>query len=148
MYLEIGERQCGKTTRLINQIQFDKNNYDIQILMGMNQMSLKSIKHKIKHNNKVKICLSFDSLAKIINFCDNSNKKLKVRLYVDEFLYSTAFCNNYYDIKARYETEFDLISNGYFSSSLNSQYYMILRKLQEFNNNKLTLVHTTINCLN
>lgn len=149
MYLEIGERQCGKTTRLINQIQADKDNYDIQILMGMNNISLKAIKQKIKHNNKVKICLSFDSLISTIRSYDiYKDKKLKVRLYVDEFLYSTSFCNNFNDIKARFETEFDLISNGYFSSSLNSHYFIILRKLQEFNNNKLTLVHTTTNCLN
>lgn len=149
MYLEIGERQCGKTTRLINQIQFDKNKYDIQILMGINNMSLKAIKQKIRHNNKVKICLSFDSLISTIRSYDiYKDKKLKVRLYVDEFLFSTAFCNNYHDIKARFEPEFDLISHGYFSSSLNTHNYIVLLNMQKFNDNKLTLVHTTTNFLN
>lgn len=148
MYLEIGGRRSGKTSRLINQIQFDKDNYNIQILMGMNNISLKAIKQKIRHNNKVKVCLSFDSLINILKSYDNSDKKIKVRLYVDEFLFSTAFCNNYHDIKARLETEFNLISNGYFSSSINSRNYMVLRDLQEFNNNKLIIVNTTTDCLN
>ena len=149
MYLEIGERQCGKTTRLINQIQVDKDKYDIQILMGMNQRSLKAIKQKIRHNNKVKICLSFDSLISTIRSYDTDiQKRLKVRLYVDEFLFSTAFCNNYNDIKARFETEFDLISNGYFSSSLNTQYANVLTNLQIDNDKKLTIVHTTTHFLN
>lgn len=34
MYLEISQRQSGKTTRMINQMYADKNRYDIQIVFG------------------------------------------------------------------------------------------------------------------
>lgn len=34
MYLEISQRQSGKTTRMINQMYADKNRYDIQIAFG------------------------------------------------------------------------------------------------------------------
>lgn len=95
MYLEISDRQTGKTNRLINQIYRDKQNYDIQILMGINYISLKQIKSAIPKNNKVKICLSYDKLAQTI--MGNSNKK--IRLYVDEFMFSTAFSNNFDKIK-------------------------------------------------
>lgn len=145
MYLEISGRQTGKTTRLINQIYADKNKYDLQILMGMNQKSLKFIKSQIKNNNKVKVCLSFYSLIETLKLYDKCDKKLKVRLYVDEFLYSTAFCNNFKDIKARLETEFNLISNGYFSSSVNSNYHMLLFDLQMMNNKNITIVNNTTN---
>ena len=131
MYLEISSRQTGKTTRLINQIYADKHKYDLQILMGISFISLKKIKSEIKGNNKVKICLSFNSLIETIGLYNNSSdKKLKIRLYVDEFLYSKAFCNNYKDIKERFEKEFDLISNGYFSSSINSNERNILFDMQ------------------
>ena len=95
MYLEISDRQTGKTNRLINQIYRDKQNYDIQILMGINHISLKQIKSAIPKNNKVKICLSYDKLKQTI--MGNSNKK--IRLYVDEFMFSTAFSNNFDKIK-------------------------------------------------
>ncbi|MCR5146154.1 MAG: hypothetical protein K6B70_02225 [Clostridia bacterium] len=147
MYLEISSRQTGKTTRLINQIYADKHKYDLQILMGMNFRSLKKTKSEIKGNNKVKICLSFDSLIETIKSYDNSDKKVRVRLYVDEFLWSKAFCNNYKDIKARFEPEFNLISNGYFSSSMNSNETMILFDMQvDCNTGKIDeifMVHKT-----
>ena len=85
MYLEISGRQTGKTSRLINQIYADKNKYDLQILMGINYNSLKQIKNNVKGNNKLKICLSYEAFQ-----CEILGKN-NVRLYVDEFLYSTAF---------------------------------------------------------
>ena len=85
MYLEISGRQTGKTSRLINQIYADKNKYDLQILMGINYNSLKQIKNSVKGNNKLKICLSYEAFQ-----CEILGKN-NVRLYVDEFLYSTAF---------------------------------------------------------
>jgi F0F1-type ATP synthase alpha subunit len=108
MYLEISDRQTGKTQRLINQIYRDKQNYDIQVLMGINQRSLEMIKREIKQNAKVKICLSYDKLRQLI--ANNPNKK--IRLYVDEFMYSTAFCNNFNELKNEYFSE--LIYNRIF----------------------------------
>ena len=108
MYLDISDRQTGKSTRLINQIYFDKDKYDLQILMGMNFNHLKQIKDKIKRNSKVKICLSYDKLKHLI-----ANKTYKkIRLYVDEFMYSTAFCNNFNLLKTPYLSE--LINNRLF----------------------------------
>lgn len=140
MYLEISSRQTGKTTRMINQIYADKHLYDIQILMGMNQNSLRLIKNKIKGNNKVKICLSFESLR--ITLSKYNDKK--IRLYVDEFLYSTAFVNNYNKIKEAYECKFTLIENGYFSSSINSNAMMVLFDMQLTNNDLLYSMHSTL----
>ena len=140
MYLEISARQTGKTTRMINQIYADKHLYDIQILMGINQNSLKLIKDKIKGNSKVKICLSFESLRKTLS---KYNDK-KIRLYVDEFLYSTAFVNNYNKIKETYECKFTLIENGYFSSSINSNAMMVLFDMQLTNNDLLYSMHSTL----
>lgn len=140
MYLEISGRQTGKTSRLINQIQFDKDNYDVQILMGINNNSLKVIKQKIKHNNKVKVCLSFDSLRLIIA---NNPHKI-IRLYVDEFLYSTAFCNNFEQIEQKYKK---LIIDGYFSSSINSNNNNILYQLQLQNNKQILTANYTSNFL-
>jgi hypothetical protein len=62
--------------------------------MGLNEISLKTIKSKIKANNKVKICLSVDSLRKIIS--NNQNKTIK--LYVDEFMFSHAFCRQFFEV--------------------------------------------------
>ena len=133
MYLEISSRQTGKTSRMINQIYADKEKYDVQILMGMNWNSLKLIKSKIKRNSKVKICLSFDALRKLlVNYEDK-----KIRLYVDEFLYSNAFINNFKEIQEIYERKFFLLSNGYFSSSVGSNNYLILRELQLLNNEEV-----------
>ena len=140
MYLEISGRQTGKTTRLINQIYADKNKYDLQILMGMNFQSLKAIKKKIHGNNKVKVCLSYESLKNLLL----GSKINRVKLYVDEFLYSNAFCNNFQDIQ-RFETDYNLISNGYFSSSVNSNYHMLLFDLQMMNNKNITIVNNTTN---
>ena len=109
MYLEISDRQTGKSTRLINQIYFDKDKYDLQILMGMNFNHLKQIKDKIKRNSKVKICLSYDKLKHLI--MNNPNKK--IRLHVDEFMYSTAFCNNFNELKTQYPLS-ELINNRLF----------------------------------
>lgn len=109
MYLEISDRQTGKSTRLINQIYFDKDKYDLQILMGMNYNHLKQIKDKIKKNSKVKICLSYDKLKHLM-----ANKIYKkIRLYVDEFMYSTAFCNNFNELKTQYPLS-ELINNRLF----------------------------------
>ena len=141
MYLEISGRQTGKTTRMINQIYADKHLYDIQILMGMNQKSLKIIKDKIKGNNKIKICLSFESLRKTLS---KYNDK-KIRLYVDEFLYSNAFINNYEKIKDNFERSYFLLSNGYFSSSMNSEISAVWPEidLQIMNDNKIYSMHST-----
>ena len=138
MYLEISGRQTGKTTRLINQIYADKNKYDLQILMGMNFKSLKAIKKQIIGNNKVKICLSYESLKNLLL----GSKIKRVKLYVDEFLFSNAFCNNFKDIQ-KFETDYNLISNGYFSSSLNSEHYIILYDMQVMNNQNLITVNIT-----
>lgn len=140
MYLEISARQTGKTTRMINQIYADKHLFDIQILMGMNQTSLKLIKDKIKGNNKVKICLSFDSLIKTLSKYEGK----RIRLYVDEFLYSTAFVNNYNKIKETLECKFTLLENGYFSSSINSNAVMVLFDMQLKNNELIYSVNTTL----
>ena len=112
MYLEISHRQSGKTSRLINQIYRDKLNYDIQILMGINYMSLKFIKSQIRGNTKVKICLSYNSFRSLINKNDNK----KIRLYVDEFMDSNSFSNSFNEFMNNYH---HLINDGYFSSSLN-----------------------------
>lgn len=135
MYLEISHRQSGKTTRLINQIYRDKSNYDIQILMGMNYKSLKMIKDQIKGNAKVKICLSYESLNELL-ICNYSSKR--IRLYVDEFMYSTAFCNNFKIIQSNYGL---LLSNGYFSSSINSNHVLLLLDLQQLNNSNCVTVN-------
>lgn len=135
MYLEISSRQTGKTSRMINQIYADKEKYDVQILMGINWNSLKLIKSKIRRNTKVKICLSFDALRKLLNKCENK----KVRLYVDEFLYSNAFINNFRQIQEELECKFGLLSNGYFSSSVNSSNEAVttMFELQLLNNDEV-----------
>ena len=125
MYLEISGRQTGKTTRLINQIYADKDKYDLQILMGINWISLKQIKNNVKRNNKLKICLSYES------FQSETLGKNNIRLYVDEFLYSTAFCNNFLNFMLFN----DIIQNGYFVSSINTDRYHIYSQLKELNNN-------------
>ena len=127
MYLEISGRQTGKTLRLINQIYADKEQYDVQILMGMNHHCLNQIKSNVIKNRKLKICLSFDALRAEIGI----NKNKRIRIYVDEFLYSTAFCNNFLSIIENFTT---IVQNGYFSSSINSKYQDILKKLQSMNN--------------
>lgn len=140
MYLEIGPRQSGKTQRLINQIYRDKNSYQIQILMGINYNSLHLIKKQIKGNAKVKICLSFESLRILI--AENLDKLHKIKLYVDEFMYSNTFCNNFENIFDKY---FDLIKNGYFSSSINSNNMKVLNTLQNENENESILITKTKN---
>ena len=140
MYLEISHRQSGKTSRLINQIYRDKLNYDVQILMGINFMSLKFIKSQIKCNTKVKICLSYDSVRSLIN--ENDNKK--IRLYVDEFMDSNSFSNNFDEFMNNYH---NLINDGYFSSSLNSNRCNILRELQELNNGRCLTVNEINKCM-
>ena len=140
MYLEISHRQSGKTSRLINQIYRDKLNYDIQILMGINFTSLKFIKSQIKGNVKVKICLSYDSVRSLIN--ENDNKK--IRLYVDEFMYSNSFSNNFHEFMNNYH---NLINDGYFTSSLNSNRSNILRDLQELNNGRCLTVNEINKCM-
>lgn len=140
MYLEISHRQSGKTSRLINQIYRDKLNYDIQILMGINYMSLKFIKSQIRGNTKVKICLSYNSFRSLIN--ENDNKK--IRLYVDEFMDSNSFSNSFNEFVNNY---YNLIKDGYFSSSLNSNRYNILRDLQELNNGRCLTVNEINKCM-
>lgn len=133
MYLEISGRRTGKTTRLINQIYADKNKYDLQILMGMNYNSLKEIKNNVKGNNKLKICLSYDS------FLETIVGRKNVRLYVDEFLYSTAFCNNYNGFKMF----LDVLQDGYFVSSVNTDRYYIYSQLKELNNNLVNSMYVS-----
>lgn len=136
MYLEISARQTGKTMRMIHQIQYDKREYDVQILMGMNLVSLKHIKKLIKENNKVKICLSYTSLKDLIE----THKNKKIRLYVDEFMFNTAFCNNFENILALYPS---IINNGYFSSSINTRFSNVSMELLRLNNNRyLTCTHS------
>lgn len=136
MYLEIATRQSGKTTRLINQIYADKKDYKLQILMGMGFESLKPISKKIKQNNKVRICLSFKSFEETLR-----EKKIvdmsQVRLYVDEFLYSNAFCNQFDQFVTKYKP---LIQNGYYSSSINSNNTNIYHRLAELNESVGTVV--------
>jgi hypothetical protein len=133
MYLEISGRQTGKTSRLINQIYADKNKYDLQILMGINYNSLKQIKNNVKGNNKLKICLSYEAFQ-----CEILGKN-NVRLYVDEFLYSTAFCNNFLNFKSFH----NIIQNGYFVSSINTDRYHIYSQLKELNNNLVNSMYTS-----
>lgn len=133
MYLEISGRQTGKTSRLINQIYADKNKYDLQILMGINYNSLKQIKNNVKGNNKLKICLSYEAFQ-----CEILGKN-NVRLYVDEFLYSTAFCNNFLNFRSFY----NIIQNGYFVSSINTDRYHIYSQLKELNNNLVNSMYTS-----
>ena len=126
MYLEISGRQTGKTTRMINQIYADKDKYDLQILMGINYDSLHIIKKQIKKNAKVKICLSLESFKSTILGYKN------VRLYVDEFLYSTSFCNNFKEFKNLF---YNVIQDGYYASSINTntERYLIFLELKEIN---------------
>jgi hypothetical protein len=133
MYLEISGRQTGKTSRLINQIYADKNKYDLQILMGINYNSLKQIKNNVRGNNKLKICLSYEAFQ-----CEILGKN-NVRLYVDEFLYSTAFCNNFLNFKSFH----NIIQNGYFVSSINTDRYHIYSQLKELNNNLVNSMYTS-----
>lgn len=133
MYLEISGRQTGKTSRLINQIYADKNKYDLQILMGINYNSLKQIKNNVKGNNKLKICLSYEAFQ-----CEILGKN-NVRLYVDEFLYSTAFCNNFLNFRSFH----NIIQNGYFVSSINTDRYHIYSQLKELNNNLVNSMYTS-----
>jgi hypothetical protein len=137
MYLEISGRQTGKTTRMINQIYADKDKYDLQILMGINYDSLHIIKKQIKKNTKVKICLSLESFKSTILGYKN------VRLYVDEFLYSNAFCNNFEkDFLPCYK---DIITNGYYASSINTGApgSMVFSKLKELNNDLISSMYKT-----
>ena len=119
---------------MINQIYRDKISYDLQILMGINYVSLKHIKDQIKCNAKVKICLSYESFRLLLGEFD----KNRIRLYVDEFMYSTAFCNNFEQF---IENHLDLIKNGYFSSSVKSDHASLLFTLQELNNGKCLTVN-------
>lgn len=128
MYLEISNRQSGKSTRLINQIYADKDKYQLQILMGINFISLQIIKKQIKKNNKVKICSSFEAVKNIIS---ESGKDIsKIRLYVDEFMFSNSFCNNFDNFEKYFK---QLLINGYFSSSINSNRNNILLNLSQLN---------------
>ena len=104
----------GKTTRLINQLNFDKDKYDVQILLGINHNHIHLLKKQC-HNNKIKCVSSFNDL---LNTLYTNNDK-NIKLYVDEFLYSTVFCNNYKDLFTRFP---ELIKNGYYASSLNTRY--------------------------
>lgn len=103
MYLEISDRQTGKTSRLINQIHRDKSQYDILLLLGINSRSIHYIK-KICHNNKIKCISSISDFRKT----RAQYKDKKVKLYVDEFLYSTVFCNNFNNLL---QLDRDLIIN-------------------------------------
>lgn len=134
MYLEISSRQVGKSTRLINQISADKPLYDLQIIMGMNLQHCKCLNKRIKQNNKVKMCLSYDSFINTISRYQNLEK---VRLYVDEFMFSTCFCNNFDQLLQHYNS---IILNGYYASSFNNVYNNTLLKLQGLNNNFITTV--------
>ena len=60
-------------------------------------------------SSKVKICLSYDKLKHLIAHYTNK----KIRLYVDEFMYSTAFCNNFNELKTQYPLS-ELINNRLF----------------------------------
>lgn len=132
MYLEISARQTGKTTRLINQIFADKDQFDIQILMGMNKKSLDLIKTQLKNNNKIKMCLTFDSFKKITK--QLTEKPLTAKLYVDQFMWSNIFMDNFKQIL---NTQKYLLINGYFSSSLNTNYMLSLFELQSLNNGNI-----------
>lgn len=132
MYLEISARQTGKTTRLINQIFADKDQFDIQILMGMNKKSLDLIKTQLKNNNKIKICLTFDSFKEITK--QLTEKPLTAKLYVDQFMWSNIFMDNFKQIL---NTQKYLLINGYFSSSLNTNYMLSLFELQSLNNGNI-----------
>ena len=127
MYLEISNRQSGKTQRLINQIYADKMNYKTQILMGINFQSLYAINKKIKQNNKVHICLSIKALREHLKKLDIIDLS-KVRLYVDEFMLSNAFCNQYENFVKEYRL---LLETGYFCSSINTENNKVLRGLSE-----------------
>jgi hypothetical protein len=118
--------ELGKTTRLINQMTFDKDKYDLQILLGMNHPHIHNIKKQC-HNNKIKCVSSFNDLLNVIY----ANKNLKTKLYVDEFLYSTVFCNNYKELLERFP---ELIKNGYYTGSINTRYYHdVFNSLQDLN---------------
>lgn len=132
MYLEISARQTGKTTRLINQIFADKDQFDIQILMGMNKKSLDLIKTQLKNNNKIKICLTFESFKEITK--QLTEKPLTAKLYVDQFMWSNIFMDNFKQIL---NTQKYLLINGYFSSSLNTNYMLSLFELQSLNNGNI-----------
>jgi hypothetical protein len=84
--------------------------------------------------------LSYDSFRSLIN--ENDNKK--IRLYVDEFMYSNSFSNNFHEFMNNYH---NLINDGYFSSSLNSNRSNILRELQELNNGRCLTVNEINKCV-
>lgn len=104
--------------------------------MGINLQNCKILNQRIKRNNKVKICLSYDSFLKTIKDYPNINK---VRLYVDEFMFSNCFCHSFEQLIDNYRP---ILLNGYYTSSHNMVNDIILRKLQQFNNGFIT---TTIN---
>jgi hypothetical protein len=56
---------------------------------------------------------------------------------VDEFLYSTVFCNNYKDLFTRFP---EIIKNGYYSSSLNTRYMSVIEALRKLNNDEYVFV--------
>ena len=87
----------------------------------------------VKGNNKLKICLSYEAFQ-----CEILGKN-NVRLYVDEFLYSTAFCNNFLNFKSLH----NIIQNGYFVSSINTDRYHIYSQLKELNNNLVNSMYTS-----
>ena len=96
--------------------------------MGMNRIHLQQIKQKC-HNNKIKYISSIEHLRLLLAECTDK----KIRLYVDEFLFSTVFCNNYESINAQYP---ELILNGYFSGSMNSKYSNVITHLHMLNKNE------------
>lgn len=114
---------------------FDKSRYDVQILMGINYISLKHIKEQLS-NNKVKVCCS---LADFREFYGKNLDK-KIRLYVDEFMYSTVFCNN---IEWFMKHALPLINDGYFCSSLNSKFLNVYNKLKDLSITQYVTLKTT-----
>ncbi len=137
MYLEISDRQTGKSTRLINQIIADEQKYDTQILFSLNQLATDYLlsKHKC---NKLITCTTVDSFNHILKGFDINN----TRLYVDEFLLNKSFCKNF-NIMIKNPYMRNLIANGYFVSSLYNNNLFVLDELRNIQPN---IVKVAITC--
>lgn len=110
MYLEISQRQSGKTTRMINQMYADKNRYDIQIVFGYSKFYTHRIQN-IHISDNLKSCSTYESLCEILDHYCNDHT---VKLYVDEFAYMPEFCNNITHLIKTYRK---IVEDGYFTST-------------------------------
>lgn len=122
---------------MVNELIKDKRDFDKQILLSPNRYMSFNIKSKLS-NNKIKYCASINGLREILSAVTEDEK---IRLYVDEFMFCTPFCNNFDEILKDYP---ELIKNGYFVSSPNNTYLLVYDTLFKLNNNiSYTIIKNT-----